>query len=422
MPTRLCSLLMLIAPAFAGEIAAEAPELMADRVVDRYAETYGVTGGVAAVVQGDKVLYRRAFGDANVEFDVPATPETLFQLSSTTKVFTGTLMAQLARDGLVDYEAPVRRYLPRLPEAWSDVLIADIMSHTSGLPEVLACDEPDDTAAAFECVGDMERPAGRREGFSYNQTNYMLAMQVIETVTGKPFAEVLQHEILAPAGMNSTIVNLDSRDVVRNRATGYYPDGDGGLRVREYTFPPYLQSAAGINSTLDDMISFARALLGEELLDAEGKARMWQAPVMNDGEPGGYAMGWELDAMRDGRQSAGHEGGMLTTFRVYPDEDLAVVFLTNGMTTPYGHDEVADMLALSFVGDIFDPADALGYRAKLAYLGDGVAGVKRVLSARELAVTNADLREISDWLAEEVTDIGDEESAAAILELAVTRP
>ena len=128
------------------------------------------------------------------------------------------------------------------------------------------------------------------------------------------------------------------------------------------------------------MISLATALLGEELLDTEGKARMWQAPIMSDGEPGGYAMGWELDAMRDGRQSAGHEGGMLTTFRIYPDEDLAVVFLTNGMTTPYGHDEVADMLALSFVGDIFDPADALGYQAKLAYLGDGVAGVKRVLT------------------------------------------
>jgi len=139
----------------------------------------------------------------------------------------------LAADGELDLDDEVRDYLPGLPASWSDVRISDIMSHLSGLPEVLECDGAADREAALACAYDLPRPAKRRETFSYNQTNYLLAMWLIETVTGKPFADVLARRILDPAGMTSAVLNGNSRDVVAGRASGYEPDGRGGVLRRQ---------------------------------------------------------------------------------------------------------------------------------------------------------------------------------------------
>ena len=369
------------------------------------------------MVRGDEVIYRNTIGHASVELGVPVTPATRFQLSSTTKVFTATLMSVLAEEGLVEYDQAVRHYLPDLPASWSDVSLVDILNHLSGLPEVLDCGEDVAREAALHCVYESQRPAGRREEFRYNQTNYFLVLRVVEAVTGRSFAEALEQKVLRPAGMTSAELNGDSRDVMALRASNYYPDGDSGIRLREYSFPEFLLSAAGLNVSLTDMIAYALALNGDHLLDASGKARMWKVPVMADGSPAGYAQGWELDDMRDGLRSVGHEGGNLTTFRVYPEYDLSVIVLTNGVHTYFSLDELSDQLAKSFASDILAPLDTLAYRAKMAYMTDGLAGVTDVIdaSAGHDDFSDDELGEVVTWLAEEMTNIGEADSSAKLV-------
>ena len=389
-----------------------------ESVVAAYRDFYGITGGAVAVLRGEELVYSTTFGDADVALDVPVTIETKFQLSSSTKLFSATLMTVLAKDGLVDFEKPVRHYLPELPESWSDVLLEDIMSHLSGLPEVLECDESEDREAALLCVYELERPVLRREKFIYNQTNYLLVMMIIESVTGESFADALSRMVLVPAGMSSAVLNGNYRDVVPGRATSYYPDDDGGIELREYEFPWFLLTAAGLNVSLDDMIAFAQSLNGNQLLDSSWRTRMLRPPTLVDGQTADYALGWDLDELRNNRRSAGHEGGYLTTFRLYPDAGLTAIVLTNGMHDYYGLDEFADVLVQTLDPDILTPLDSLAYRAKLQYMESGLDAAHRLI-AGEICATDSDNKheceELLEWLAEELTDAGHSDDAAELL-------
>lgn len=397
-----------------GGSGAEVPAT--ETAVSAYRHYFGITGGAIAILRNEEVIYRQLFGLANVELGAPVNSDTRFQLSSSSKLFTGTLMATLARDGIVDYSRPVREYLPGLPESWSDVLLEDIMSHVSGLPEVLDCNESNDRQAALRCVYALERPAQRRSQFGYNQTNYLLAAQVIETVTGASFGDVLLRRIFEPAGMSSAVLNGNSRDVVNNRATGYYPNEQGGIVIREYEFPSFLLSAAGMNATVDDMIGFAKTMSGDALLDAEWKSRMWQPPILANGKESHYALGWDLRELRDGTKSAGHEGGSLTTLRIYPSAQLTVIVLTNGMHKHFGLDGFADVLAQSVDTDILAPLDSAAYGSKVTYMASGIDAAAQLIESAycDGNLNYQDCRELLVWLVQELDEDGHGEDAIVL--------
>jgi CubicO group peptidase (beta-lactamase class C family) len=224
--------------------------------------------------------------------------------------------------------------------------------------------------------------------------------------------------VLVPAGMSSAVLNGNYRDVVPGRATSYYPDDRGGIELREYEFPWFLLTAAGLNVSLDDMIAFAQSINGNQLLDASWRARMLRPPTLVDGQAANYALGWDLDALRNDQYSAGHEGGYLTTFRLYPDAGLTAIVLTNGMHDYYGLDEFADMLAQSFDPNILTPLDSLAFRAKLQYMESGLDAAQRII-AGEICATDSDdkqeCEELLEWLAEELTDAGHAADAVELL-------
>ncbi|MDH4071865.1 MAG: beta-lactamase family protein [Gammaproteobacteria bacterium] len=400
----------------ASESSGERERTGVAAAVEAFRDFHGITGGAIAILHNRQLIYRETFGEADLASHAPVDGNTRFQLSSSTKLFTGTLMAMLARDGLVDFAAPVRKYLQQLPESWSDVLLEDIMAHLSGLPEVLECNESADREAALRCVQARERPGPRRERFRYSQTNYLLALMVVEAVTGDTFADALAERVLGPAGMTCALWSGDSHAAVPRRATGYYPDEAGGVAIREYQFPTFLMSAAGLNATLTDMIAFARALDAGVLVDAAWRERMWRAPVMASGSAGFYAIGWDLRELRDGGHSAGHEGGSLTTFRVYPGARLSVIVLTNGVRRYFGLDSFADLLAELVVPDILPAWESQAYRARLRYLQDGVEAAFDTLADGDCANGGdaAKCNDLLDWLAEELDEAGRSGDAALL--------
>jgi CubicO group peptidase (beta-lactamase class C family) len=411
---------LFLAPSLACFASAVTPagqqRVAIEAAVRAYAEFHGITGGAIAILRGQQLLYRETFGEADIASGTAVDDETRFQLSSTSKLFTGTLMTMLARDGLVDFGTPIRDYLRGLPPSWSDVLLEDVMTHLSGLPEVLECGESADRDTALRCVFALERPAPRREAFRYNQTNYMLALMVAEKVTGARFAELLAERVLQPAGMSGTVWNGDSHDDLAHRATGYYPDEHGGVVVRDYEFPSFLMSAAGLNTTLSDMVAFAQALDGDELLDAEWKARMWRAPVTAGGATSLYAIGWDLRELRGTEFSAGHEGGSLTTFRTYPGAGLSVIVLINGTHEYFGLDAFADLLADTVEPGILPAGQSQAYTARLRYMQHGLDGLLGHL-ADDVCADGADAApcdELLEWLAAELAEGGHTADAAAL--------
>lgn len=345
----------------------------ADSLVESFRAEHGIPAVAAAVLRDGVVVYNRASGPAHVELGVPASPSTLFQLSSTAKAFTGVLAMWLVEHGRLELDAPITRYLPAAPAGWAPVTLRHALTNTagvSGLDAVAGALEgersPDEVLAALYRLSPAPRPG---EAFEYGGGSYFVAQQAIERATGQDLASLMRAEVLGPAGMTRASYWGSSLEVLEGAATDYYPDGSGGLRQRDFVFPRYLWGAGGLAASAEDLLRFGRALSTHRLLEPESVEEMWTSVELVDGSRVTYGLGWDTKTHAPGQPSAGHSGGYLTTFRVYPRSRLTVVLLTNGFRRSFNPDDFATALA-----SVWDPAIiGLGERAcAAAALGEAV--------------------------------------------------
>ncbi|HEX6649416.1 MAG TPA: serine hydrolase, partial [Pyrinomonadaceae bacterium] len=166
------------------------------------------------------------------------------------------------------------------------------------------------------------------ERFSYNQTNYALLGKIIDKLSGKPFADVFKEQQFQPAGMESTGFG-DSRDVIKNKASTYRYDNSERL-VHDYAeFPTFRRTASGMNSTAADLAYWIIALQHQKLLKTKTALdTLWTAGTYNKGQPTQWANGW-MTKPRPKHRAVIATGGSRAAFFVYPEDDLAVVVLTN---------------------------------------------------------------------------------------------
>ncbi|WP_337043755.1 serine hydrolase [Emticicia sp. 17c] len=294
----------------------------------------------AAVVQHGKIVFSKAYGTANIQDNVPADKQTIFAINSCTKSFTGVAIMQLVEAGKLELSAPVSRYLDGLPAQWQAVTINQLLTHISGLPDILRIQEPAgaaNEAATWEKVlaMPMDFPTGTQ--FSYNQTNYVLLGKIIDKLSGKPFAQFFQENQFDIAKMPNTVFG-DSRDVIPHFAPTYnykkYMDGHA-LPTEKLTnnyaeFFPSRRTGSGLNSTAEDMARWVIALQEGKLLKTKAAlTTMWTPTSHTNGTPTQWSLGWGITKIRPKHKAVGMSGGGRSAFLVYPDDDLAVIVLTN---------------------------------------------------------------------------------------------
>src|ERR1700754_4906986 len=240
-----------------------------------------IPGLQVAVVRRGKIVLLRSFGVANLQDSVPVGDRSVFAANSCTKAFTGVAVMQLVEEGKIDLSAPVSSYLDELPAAWRPVTVRQLLTHVSGLPNILNVLDPstgkltgrDDEDAAWAKVRAMplESPAGER--FSYNQTNYVLLGKIIDKYSGQPFARFFGARQFIPAGMTNTPFG-DSRDIIPRQAPSYryvgsldgHALGEDRLVFAYAEFPPFRRAASGLNSTAEDVARWLIALREGKLL------------------------------------------------------------------------------------------------------------------------------------------------------------
>jgi CubicO group peptidase (beta-lactamase class C family) len=294
---------------------------------------------VAVVVQG-RVVMSEAYGVANVEHQIIASRQTLFPINSATKSFTGVAIMQLVEADKVDLDAPVSLYLDGLPETWRNIRIRQLLAHSSGLPNIV--DENGligggTDAEAWATV--QTRPMDGESGvaFAYNQTNYVLLGRLIETLSGRPLEQFMAERQFTPAAMSNVRFG-DGYDIVPGRASVYIrertgrgsgPDDNNVLYHWIDDIPVSTRAGAGLYTTADDLARWIIALQSGRLLSKPASvARLWQPDVFNDGKPNIWAMGWPILAGTKHRAVGGIGGGR-SAFFVYPDDDVAVIVMTN---------------------------------------------------------------------------------------------
>jgi CubicO group peptidase (beta-lactamase class C family) len=342
MPRLFLSVLLVVCfqlPAVAQSTADKVDALLRREMRERR-----IPGLQAAVVRRGKVVLLRSFGTADIGNSVPVTDKSIFSINSCTKAFTGVAMMQLAEGGMIDLSAPVSGYLEGLPASWRPVTLRQLLTHVSGLPNILNVLDRDtgkliggdteDSAWAKVQALPVAFPTGER--FGYNQTNYVLLGKIIDKYSGVPFARFFSERQFRVAGMQNTVF-ADSRDVIPRLTPSYRyvrnVDGHalgGDKLIFAYSeFPPFRRTASGLNSTAEDIARWIIALREGRLLKTKAALdTLWTAGKYNDGSPTQWALGW-VTKPRPKHSAVIATGGGRAAFFVYPDDDLAVVVLTN---------------------------------------------------------------------------------------------
>jgi CubicO group peptidase (beta-lactamase class C family) len=298
-----------------------------------------IPGLQAAVVKHGRIVMLQSCGIANLEYDAPVLRDTRFQIASATKPFTGVAVMQLVAGGKLKLDAPVADYLDGLPEAWRKVTVRQAMMHVSGLPDVVdpmtgKTLDPSGFEATWTRV--MKEPMQFETGtaYRYNQTNYVLLGRIITKASGMPFQDFIRERQFKPAGMTSAVF-ADGADIIPKRA-GFYGsvkivDGkpvEGSVTTRFPEFPQELRTGAGLTTTAEEIARWIMALNRGELLPPDARKEMWTTGHMPDGKPTAWALGWPAISRAEHPAVAGIGGGAVA-FYVYPQDDVAVVILTN---------------------------------------------------------------------------------------------
>ncbi len=329
-----------------------------DRFIKQTMEKRRIPGLQLAIVKDGMIIRSGNYGLANVQDSIPVSDKTVFPVNSITKAFTGVAVMQLVEAGRLKLEDPVSKHLADLPEAWKPVTVQQLLSHSSGLPDIvdeetsmMIGDGFDDAWAKVIAMPMLFAPGER---FQYNQANYLLIGRIIDKLSGMSFQEYIIKEQLERAGMPYTIRAGfgASKDVVPHAAAGYHFQR-GKLQNMFFSFPPVLQTAAGMSSTAREMAAWIIALQQMKFFRQSSTLEtLWKPARLNNGETGGfnkllngYAAGWPV-ITRDNHPAVAPVGGGRSALFVYPRENMAIIVLTNlagGAPDAY-IDEIADII------------------------------------------------------------------------------
>jgi CubicO group peptidase (beta-lactamase class C family) len=358
----LITLALGIALAGASREAIAAPILAKDAIakIDAAARefiTQGVAPGVSvAVMQSGRVLFAKAYGDANLETDTGASPLSVFRAGSITKEFTAAAVMRLVQDRRLALDDPIAKYVPELSRAGA-LSVRMLLNQTSGL-----CDYTEAAGFALEqlerhsptqvmdFIASMNPLTGFAPGtaWAYSNTNYFVLGVIVERVSGQSLSDYLARYVIAPAGLMATAVDHE-RDVVPRRATGYVPiKGDKG----RYQNAPFFSmdnagGAGALRTTVLDMARWQQALFASRIVNATSLAAMTTPGKLSDGSvairkdapitlgPPNYGFGLELGSL-DGIGAVGH-GGAVPGFTAYlvtfPSVGMTVAVMTNGQAS-----------------------------------------------------------------------------------------
>lgn len=301
-----------------------------------------------AVVREGKILKQAAYGTANLENSVPVNAQTLFSINSITKAFVGVAIMQLSEEGKLNINDPISKYLDSLPQSWQSLTLKQLLTHTSGLPDILDEDEMvfgGGEKAAWKKVMTLPILFAPGEKFMYNQTGYVALGKIINKLSGMHFTRFIIERQFKAAGMERTRFG-DSYDVIANSAGAYtmskMVDGNfvrnSSPGIAYIQFPEFYRTAAGIMSTAEEMGKWIIALKEGRLLKQKASIETLFTPaLLNNGKVGGfnaltngYALGWPT-VTRDEHPAVGPVGGGRNGLFVYLKDDLSIVILTNLM-------------------------------------------------------------------------------------------
>jgi len=291
-----------------------------------------VPGASVLVVRDGQPVIRRAYGMANLEEQIKATPQTNYRLASVSKQFTAASVLLLAEDGRLKLDDPIKRYFPTLPAAANAITVRHLLTHTSGLIDYEDVMDPADTRQVHDAdvlallQSQDHTYFAPGTAYRYSNSGYALLALIVERASGQRYAQFLHDRIFLPLGMRDTIAYEKGISSVANRAYGYSSENGAWKRTDQSTTSAVLGDG-GIYSSIDDLIRWDAALYDERLLSSQSLRQAFAPATHTDDAQVEYGFGWRITG-----ETLWHSGetiGFRNVIVRWPQRRLTVVVLTN---------------------------------------------------------------------------------------------
>ena len=312
-------------------------------------------GCAVGIFKGGKLIHAKGYGMANLEHNIPISPSSVFRIGSTSKQFTAACIVLLVEKGKLSLDKTLKAIYPDFPDYAQKITIRHLLNHTSGIRDYLllaylkGLDDHDyyrdkDVMEWLVSQNDLNFKPGSE--FLYSNSGYWLLGQIVQETTGMNMADFAKKEIFDPLGMSNTHFHNDHTLIVKNRASGYLPDGEKGFKISMTTLD--MIGDGGIFTTINDIKIWDDAFYKSRVFSRKFWEMMTEKGVLNDGEVIKYASGLLIDEYK-GLKTISHGGafvGFTAELIRFPEEQFTVaVFANRGDANPtkMGY-QVADIL------------------------------------------------------------------------------
>jgi CubicO group peptidase (beta-lactamase class C family) len=333
------------------------------RELDNYfrnmVDEWDIPSASIGIVKDGQLVFTGNYGVLEIGKEGAPDANTLYAIASNSKAFTSAMIGMLVQEGKLNWNDPVRKYLPyfELYDSWvsEHTTIRDILSHRVGLGTFSGDNiwyKSELSARDFiKRYKHVPQAYGFRAGYGYSNLMFIAAGEIIEIITGKSWAENVRERILDPLGMNRTIASVKELESTGNYATPHARNERGNYPI-PWTSWDNVAATGGLVSSVSDLAKWMIFNLnngiheGDTLLSKQTRNMVWTphnnhmvdhtSPNDFNRHFNAYGLGWSLSDYR-GRLRVGHTGGydgMITAVTLIPDEDLGVVVLTNGVKSP----------------------------------------------------------------------------------------
>jgi CubicO group peptidase (beta-lactamase class C family) len=326
-------------------------------------------GAALGIFQDGRIIYARGYGMANLDYNIPITPQTVFRVGSVSKQFTAMCIALLVEQGKIALGDDIRKVMPEMPAFDPPVTIRHMLHHTSGLRDYLILQGLAGRSGGYyytspEVVDLLSRQRSLNfkpgDQYSYSNSGFFLLAQMVGRVSGMRTRDFAKKNIFDPLGMKETHFHDDPKMIVKNRAMGYLPREEGGFKIHVTQLD--MIGDGGIFTTVEDFFRWDQNFYNNRLgTGTQGLIDMiLSRDKLNDGQENDYAFGLVVSRYR-GLRMVSH-GGSFVGYRAhylqFPDQRFSVVILSNLGTFNPG--KIAVEIADIFLGEQFtEPQSAV---------------------------------------------------------------
>lgn len=302
-----------------------------DQYVKEVMKINQIPGLALGVIKDDKIIFLQYYGTETLESNKKVDSNSIFRIYSTSKLMSNVGAFQLIEKGQLSLEDNISKYLENLPKEWQEVKVKHLLTHSSGIPNLIAFNDisvDDSNAKVIERLAKEKMDFKTGNQFSYNQTNYFLLTMIIEKITGQSFENFILNNQFADS-KKQVVFSSNALEKIPHRVIKYNYNSERKQYEKSTDVSgTRAHSANGIAITLPAFLQWSIHLNNNDLLNQKTKEMMWQ-PFDFGNKKDVFAYGWDITKV-NGINSYNFSGGNVSAYKIYPQNNMAIVMMSNG--------------------------------------------------------------------------------------------